>query len=69
MLTFLQTLAVTCTVVLNQLPASGGSGPAVVSYQNVNTGERTASVPADCRVAQAENGARQDGPDTDDNGE
>lgn len=41
-----------CTVALNQLPASGGSGPAVVSYQNVDTGERTADA-GTCRVVEA----------------
>ena len=51
--------AASCIVERDPLPASGGSGPAVESYTNVDTGART-TTPGPCLVVDAENGARQD---------
>ena len=59
MLSLFTALTITCTAYSDQLPASGGSGPAVASYTIVETGKRVAD-PGDCVVIENQNGNVQD---------
>ena len=63
MTTLLALLVTTCTAYLDPLPASGGSGPAVVSYTIVETGERVDS-PGQCTLIENQNGNVQDTKDS-----